>query len=80
MENFTKFWSWIQTLPIWLRAIVLALIATLAFLASLSFVACGTTTRAITHNKAEGTTTTISITTSNTSPIEVNTSPNVQLK
>lgn len=76
MENTNKFFSWLRTLPIWLRAIVLALIAGLALIASMSMYACGST-RAVVHNGANGTTTEIRITTNN--PTSVDVSPNVKL-
>lgn len=76
MENLSKLWVWIKTLPIWLRAIVLFLVASLAFIMSMAFVSCGIT-RAVVHNGANGTSTDIRITTSN--PTTVTASPNVQL-
>lgn len=42
MELITKLWSWLKTLPIWLRAVALFLIACLAFIMSMAFVSCGT--------------------------------------
>lgn len=77
MDNIIKFWNWLQTLPVWLRAVALALIAALAFIASMSMTSCGTT-RAVVHNGATGTSTEIKITTSN--PTSVTASPNVQFK
>lgn len=76
MENFSKLWNWLRTLPIWLRAIVLTLFACLALIASMSLSACGLT-RAVVHNGAHGTSTEIKITTAN--PTTVTASPNVQL-
>lgn len=75
MENLSKFWSWIKTLPAWLRAIVIFLIAALAFIATLTFTSCGTT-RAVVHNGATGTATEIRITTNN--PTSVTATPNVE--
>lgn len=77
MENLTKLFKWLQTLPIWLRAVVLVLIVALTFIASMSLTACGTT-RAVVHNGATGTSTEIKITTNN--PTSVTASPNVELK
>lgn len=77
METITKIFKWLQTLPIWLRAVVLALIAALVLIFSMSFVSCGTT-RAVVHNGASGTATEIKITTNN--PTSVTASPNVELK
>lgn len=75
MENFTKLLSWLKTLPIWLRAIVLSLLAGLALIASMSLSSCGVT-RAVVHNGANGTSTEIKITTNN--PTSVNVSPSVK--
>lgn len=68
---------WLKSLPIWLRAIVLALVAGLALIASMSLSACGVT-RAVVHNGASGTTTEIKISTSN--PTTVTASPNVKFE
>lgn len=77
MEKITKFFKWLQTLPFWLRAVVLALIAALVLIFSMSFVSCGTT-RAVVHNGANGTSTEIKITTNN--PTSVTASPSVVFK
>lgn len=77
METFSKLLKWLQTLPVWLRAVVLALIAALVLIVSMSFTSCGTT-RAIVRNCADGTSTEIRISTNN--PTSVTASPNVQLK
>lgn len=76
MEFISKLWVWIKTLPIWLRAVVLVLVAALALIMSMAFVSCGTT-RAVVHNGAHGTSTEIRITTNN--PTTVTASPNVEL-
>lgn len=70
------FLSWLKTLPIWLRAIVLLCVAVIVLIASMSLSACGTT-RAIVKNGADGTSTEIRITTNN--PTSVQTTPNVTL-
>lgn len=77
MENLSKLWTWLKTLPVWLRAIVLILVSALALIASMSLSACGTT-RAVVHNGAHGTSTEIKITTAN--PTTVTASPNVTLQ
>lgn len=77
METISKLFKWLQTLPIWLRAVVLALIAGLVLIASMAVTSCGTT-RAVVHNGASGTSTEIKITTNN--PTSVTASPNVELK
>lgn len=68
--------EFLKTLPVWLRAIVLALIASLVLIVSMSISACGTT-RAVVHNGAHGTATEIKITTNN--PTSVTATPNVNL-
>lgn len=77
METISKLFKWLQTLPIWLRAVALALIAALALIVSMTVSSCGTT-RAVVHNGASGTSTEIKITTNN--PTSVTASPNVELK
>lgn len=74
METLTKFFKWLKTLPVWLRAIVLVLVAGLVLIASMSMSACGTT-HAVVRNGANGTSTEIRITTNN--PTTVQASPNV---
>lgn len=77
MESITNFFKWLQSLPLWMRSVVLALLAALAFFVSMGFTSCGTT-RAVVHNGADGTSTEIRITTNN--PTSVTASPNVELK
>lgn len=74
METFNKFFEWLKTLPVWLRAVALILIAALMLVFTLS--SCGVT-RASVLNRAEGTSTEIKITTSN--PTTVTATPNVNL-
>lgn len=65
MDNKT-FLEWLKTLPIWLRAVALILIAGLALIASMNFVACGTPkTVATVHNVNPNSTVTVSMTVSN---------------
>lgn len=77
MENSKTFIEWLKTLPLWMRGVILLLLAALSFFVSMGFVACGTT-RAVVHNGATGTSTEIRITTNN--PTSVTASPNVELK
>lgn len=74
--DIKTFYSWLKTLPVWLRAIVLALLSALVLIASMNISACGTT-RATVKNGATGTSTEIRITTNN--PTSVQTTPNVSL-
>lgn len=76
MEKFTQFFSWLKTLPVFLRAVVLILVSALVLIASMSLSACGQT-KAVVKNGASGVSTEIKITTNN--PITVSASPNVSL-
>lgn len=74
MDNLIKIWTWIKTLPIWLRAIVLALVAILALIASMSFYACGTPkTTASVQNVNPNSTVTVTMTVSNSTSSSVDT-------
>lgn len=77
MENFSKLWTWLKTLPMWLRAIVLALVAVLALIASMSFYACGTpktvaTVQNVNPNSTVTVTMSVSNSTSTTPTIDAN--------
>lgn len=69
-------WTWFKSLPIWLRIVIGFLFAALAVFSSMGLSGCGTT-RAVVTNRAEQTTTTIRISTSN--PTTVDASPDVDL-
>lgn len=78
MDNFTKLWTWLKTLPIWLRAVVLTLVAVLALIASMSFVACGTpktiaTVQNVNPNSKVSVTMTVSNSTTSTPTVETST-------
>lgn len=82
MENFTKLWTWIKTLPVWLRAIVLALVAVLALIASMSFCACGTPkTVATVQNVNPNSSVTVTMTVSNStsSSVDTNATPSLDI-
>lgn len=74
METLRKVVEWLKSLtPVWLRAVVLALVAVLIFIFSLS--GCGiTTARVRTMDSGQAS---ITITTNN--PTEVTASPNVSV-
>lgn len=76
-SNLSNLWSWLKTLPLWLRSVVLILLSALALIASMSMSACGLT-KAVVKGSAEGAVTEIKITTSN--PTSVTTTPNVELQ
>lgn len=78
MDNLIKIWTWIKTLPIWLRAIVLTLVAILALIASMSFSACGTpktiaTVQNVNPNSTVSVTMTVSNSTTSTPTVETST-------
>lgn len=75
MDN-KQFLSWLKTLPIWLRAIVLLAIGAIVLIASMSLSACGTT-KVVVRNGADGTSTQVSVSAKN--PTSVETSPKVNL-
>lgn len=80
--DFNKFLSWLKSLPVWLRVIVLALIAGLILIFSLSFTSCGTPkTIATVQNVNPNSTVTVTLSVSNETnssvPVEV-TSPSLK--
>lgn len=67
METFAKFWSWLCSLPLWMRAVVLAMVAALLLIVSMSFTACGTPkTIATVQNVNPNSSVTVTMTVSNT--------------
>lgn len=76
------FFEWLKTLPVWLRSVVLILLAALVLIASLSFSACGTPkTVATVHNVNPNSTVTVSMTVSNsnTSSPTIDTNPSLTI-
>lgn len=74
--DLIKFNSWLKTLPVWLRGVVLFLVAVLALIASLSFSACGTpktvaTVQNVNPNSSVTVTMTVSNSNTTTPSIEV---------
>lgn len=64
MDNLKKIWSWLLTLPLWLRSVILILSAVLAILLSVS--SCGTPkTVATVQNVNPNSTVTVSMSVSN---------------
>ena len=76
MENIKKLISWLKTLPIWMRAVVLLALSVLALLASMSLSACGTT-KVVVRNGADSTSTQVTVSTNN--PTSVDAKPKVEL-
>lgn len=82
METLLKLWTWIKTLPVWLRAIVLAIVAVLALIASMSFSACGTPKTIATVqnvNPNSTVTVTLSVSNENNSTVTTDTQPNTTI-
>lgn len=78
MEKLKKLLDFLSPFPVWLRIVIVVLIAALMSICTiLSVSSCGTT-RAVVHNGATGTATEIKITTNN--PTSVTATPNVQFK
>lgn len=73
--DYVKIWSWLKSLPLWLRSVVLFLLASLALIASMSsFASCGTPkTIATVHNANPHSTVTVTMSVSNSN----NTTPSV---
>lgn len=71
MDNLTKIWNWLKTLPVWLRAVVLLLVGILALIFSVS---CSTMSRVIVKETTSGVTitTTQSADQQNSTSIQVN--------
>ena len=77
-----KFLSWLKTLPIWLRAVVLALLAALVLIASTSLSACGTPKTVATVqnvNPNSTVTVTMSVSNSTTSSTSTDATPSVNI-
>lgn len=82
MDN-NKFFSWLKTLPVWLRAVVLFLIAALVLIASMSLSACGTPKTVATVqnvNPNSTVTVTMSVSNSTTPSTSIDATPSVNLQ
>lgn len=83
METISKFLKWLQALPVWMRAVVLALIAALLLIVSMSFTACGTPkTVATVQNVNPNSSVTVTMTVSNstTSSTSTDATPSVNIQ
>lgn len=71
MDNISKIWNWLKTLPVWLRAVVLLLVGILALIFSVS---CSTMSRVVVKETTSGVTitTTQSADQQNSTSIQVN--------
>lgn len=70
--------SWLKSAPVWSKICFPLLLAALAIVVLLS--SCGSTVRATISNKAEGVSTTVSITTSNPTSVTVTPDTDVNYK
>lgn len=72
-----KLLNWLKSAPVWCRICLPLLLAALLIVVLLS--SCGSTVRATVTNRAEGVTTTLSVTTNNPSSVTVNPDTDVKL-
>lgn len=68
--------TWMRSAPVWVKILLPLLVAIIAALYLLT--SCGSTVRATVTNRAEGVTTTVSVTTNNPSSVTVNPDTDVQ--
>lgn len=68
--------TWMRSAPIWAKISLPLLIAVMVIVLLLA--SCGSTVRATVTNRAEGVTTTVSVTTNNPSSVTVNPDTDVQ--
>lgn len=69
MDTLNRFITWLKGFPFAIRVLLMLAVATIVVLLSTS---CGSTTRATIRNNADGTTTSVTITTNNPTQMEVN--------
>lgn len=77
MDNLKLLLQWLKKFPIWIRAIILACLAVIALIASMSMSACGTpktiaTVQNVNPNSTVSVTMTVSNATTSTPTVEVN--------
>lgn len=70
--------TWLRSAPVWAKILLPLLVAIMAAVYLLT--SCGSTVRATVTNRAEGVTTTLSVTTNNPSSVTVNPDTDVQFK
>lgn len=69
--------TWLRSAPVWAKICLPLLLA--ALIVVLLLTSCGSTVRATVTNRAEGVTTTLSVTTNNPSSVTVNPDTDVKL-
>lgn len=77
-DFLTKLLRWMKSAPVWCKISLPLLLAALLIVVLLS--SCGSTVRATISNKAEGVSTTVSITTSNPTSVTVSPDTDVNYK
>lgn len=80
MENLTKFWSWLKTLPYWARCVVIILICAIITIASMFVSSCGTPKTVATVqnvNPNSAVTVTMTVSNSNSTSVDTNATPSV---
>lgn len=79
MEYLNKFWTWFKSiLPVWLRVVVAILVAALVVI--LSMTSCGASKSTVrVYNRADSTTTTISVSNGDGGSTTVNVEPKINI-
>lgn len=78
MENLDDRWKWFKSVPVWLRVVVVILISALVVIFSAT--SCGASKSTVrVYNRADSTTTTISVSNGDGGSTTVNVSPNLQI-
>ena len=79
METLNKFFAWIKSIgPIWLRALLLVLFAAILFI--MTFTSCGASKSTVrVYNRADSTTTTVSVSNGDGGSTTVNVTPSIQI-
>lgn len=79
MQNFSKLIEWLKTIPVWLRSVVLLLVA--ALLLCLSLVSCGTLNRTIiTTQGNDSVQVTTEVSKRDSSSVQINVNPTLHLQ
>lgn len=78
METIKNLLAWLKPFPIWLRAVVLALLGALALIATMAFSSCGTPkTMATVTNVNPNSTVTVTLSVQNSNSTTNNVDPTV---
>lgn len=79
METIKKFFTWIKSIaPIWVRALLLLLLAGVLFIMTLT--SCGASKSTVrVYNRADSTTTTVSVSNGDGGSTTVNVTPSIQI-